>query len=98
MLNIAEVEEDLFKRNMFSSGGAQTIMKNVDWVFWQKVYILSEKLFTELTELNRQKVKEDPTHHALQIWCADMWALLFTAWKLGHETKVDKMLEFTWAT
>jgi hypothetical protein len=98
MLSIAEVEESVFKKNMYNSGGAQTIMKNVDWVFWQKAYILSEKLFTELTELNKQKIKEDPNHHALQIWCADMWALLFTAWKLGHETRVDKILEFTWAT
>ena len=63
----------LFKKNMFSSGGAQTIMKNVDWVFWQKVYILSEKLFTELTELNRQKVSCVRTenwisgHNALQM-------------------------------
>jgi|TARA_B110001452_G_scaffold267255_1_gene276439 hypothetical protein len=98
MLDIAETEENVFKKNMINCGGAQTIMKNVDWVFWQKVYILSEKLFTQLTDLNNQKVKENPKYHTLQIWCADMWALLFTAWKLGHETKTDKILDFTWAT
>lgn len=87
-----------FKRKIGKCGGAQTIMKNVDWYFWQQVYIMSEKLFTDITKLNRIKVREDKSHHPLQIWCADMWALLFVAWNKGHETQVHKDLEFTWAT
>jgi len=98
LCEIGGISVSVFKSKIGKCGGAQTIMKDVDWTYWQQIYVLSEELFTEITKLNKKKVKEDPNHHPLQIWCADMWALLFVAWKKGRETKVDKLLEFTWAT
>jgi len=98
MMRIGQIDEALFRKNMQNSGGAQTIMKNVTADFWKKVYVKSEQLFQGLTKLNKEKMIKDPNHHPLQIWCADMWALLFVAWKEGHQTKVDKYLEFTWGT
>lgn len=81
-----------------NSGGAQYIMKNVDASFWEKVEKDSEELFKQITELNNQKKTEDPTYHELQIWCADMWAVLWNAWLRGNETKVVPELDFCWAT
>ena len=81
-----------------NSGGAQYIMKNVDWRYWEKVELVSEKLFKEITKLNTQKKANDPTYHELQIWCADMWAVLWNGWLGGNETKVVKEMDFSWAT
>ena len=81
-----------------NSGGAQYIMKNIDAEYWEKVEYYSEELFKQITDLNNKKKELDPTYHELQIWCADMWAVLWTAWLNGHETKVARDLEFSWAT
>jgi hypothetical protein len=81
-----------------NSGGAQYIMKNVNWKYWEYVEHDSEKLFKEITELNIQKKAADPKYHELQIWCADMWAVLWNGWMLGNETKVVPEMDFSWAT
>jgi hypothetical protein len=81
-----------------NSGGAQYIMKNVDADYWEKVERDSEKLFKEITELNNQKKTTNPEYHELQIWCADMWAVLWNGWLEGNETKVVPEMDFSWAT
>lgn len=81
-----------------NSGGAQYILKNVDFDFWDKVERDSEKLYYEITQLNTQKKLENPQYHELQIWCADMWAVLWNAWIRGYETKVVPEMDFCWAT
>jgi hypothetical protein len=81
-----------------NSGGAQYLMKNVDWAFWEFVERDSERLFKEITELNNIKKINDPKYHELQIWCADMWAVLWNGWMLGNETKVVPEMDFSWAT
>jgi hypothetical protein len=80
------------------SGGAQYILKNVDWTYWDKVERDCEKLFYEITQLNTEKKIADPSHHELQIWCADMWAVLWNAWAKGHETLVVDEMKFCWGT
>lgn len=80
------------------SGGAQYILKNIDWMFWDKVETDSEKLYYEITQLNNQKKAADPSHHELQIWCADMWAVLWNGWIKGNETQVVKEMDFCWGT
>jgi hypothetical protein len=81
-----------------NSGGAQYIMKNVNWKYWEYVEQDSENLFKEITELNTQKKAADPNYHELQIWCADMWAVLWNGWLAGNETKVVPEMDFSWAT
>lgn len=98
MLQIMELEEDLIKNNQNNSGGAQYVLKNVTSDFWYRAYNDSEKLFSQVTQLNHHKKQQDPSYHELQIWCADMWAVLWGIWRLGKETKIDSKLDFTWAT
>ena len=81
-----------------NSGGAQYIMKEVNAEYWEKVEKDSEQLFYKITQLNNYKKSLDPTHHELQIWCADMWAVLWNLWKRNLETKVVPELDFSWAS
>ena len=98
MVEVMDIDPQLVIDNNDNTIGAQYIMKNIDASFWEDVERDSENLFVEITKLNQQKVKEDPTHHTLQIWCADMWAVLWNGWKKGFMTKTHDDLLFSWAT
>lgn len=98
MCKIANIDEQLVKDNELNSIGAQYLMKNINAKYWDDVERLSEKLFVDITQLNNQKKQADPTHHELQIWCADMWAVLWEAWKRGYKTNCEEDIQFGWAT
>jgi hypothetical protein len=98
MCKIVEIDPLIPKLMNPNSGGAQYLMKNVNEMFWDKVEHDSEQLFYQITQLNNEKIENDPTYHELQIWCADMWAVLWNGWLHGHETKVIPEMNFSWAT
>lgn len=98
MCDIVGINKNMVKERQFQSGGAQYIMKGVDFAFFNKVEKDCERLYKEITELNNKKKELDPTHHELQIWCSDMWAILWNAWLRGYNTNVIKEMDFCWAT
>ena len=98
MCSVANIDKELVKQNEANSGGAQYVLKNIDYTFWEEVEIDCENLFYEVVKLNTKKVAEDDRYHPLQIWCADMWAVLWNLWKRNRKTKIIKELNFTWAT
>ena len=98
MCEIVKIDKELVKKNELNSIGAQYIMKDIDWKYWDQVEKDCEILFKDITAMNDIKVKENPTYHTLQIWCADMWAVLWNAWKMGKETVCHDDLQFAWAT
>ncbi len=98
MCKLADIDEKVIEDNELNGIGAQYIMKGIDENYWQKVEDDCEKLFVNITELSRIKKQKDPSYHELQIWCADMWAVLWNAWKMGYQTICHKNLEFSWGT
>jgi hypothetical protein len=98
MCEIVGIHPELVKKKENQAGGAQYLMKKADWVFWDKVEKDCEKLFKDITALNIKKKIEDPTHHELQIWCSDMWAIAWNAWMRGYNTNIVPELNFAWAT
>jgi uncharacterized protein YwgA len=89
MCEIVSIPKHIVKANELNSIGAQYLMKGINWRFWEEVEKDCETLFKEITELNNIKKRENPSYHELQIWCADMWAVLWGLWKLGKETVCD---------
>jgi hypothetical protein len=98
MCSIVGIEPVIPQLMNSNSGGAQYIMKNLNHAYWNKVEKDSEQLYYQITQLNNQKKQDDPSYHPLQIWCADMWAVLWNGWLLGNETKVVPEMNFSWAT
>ena len=95
MCEIVGIDKDLVRSREMDSGGAQYILKpGITSEFWKKVYTDSEQLFHQITLKNRSI--KTPDYHELQIWCSDMWAVLWNLWKTGYETKIPKELNFTW--
>ena len=98
MVEIADINPQLVIDNNENSIGAQYILKRVDAGYWADVERDSERLYKEINHLSNQKKKYDPKYHELQIWCADMWAVLWNIWKRGHVTRCHDDLQFSWAT
>lgn len=95
MSDIIGVSVDTVKENNKNSGGAQYLIKNTDYTFWEKVFTDCEVLYRKLYEFNmRHRIPSGE----LQIWTADMWAVLWNLWVTGHETKIVNDLSFSWAT
>lgn len=98
MVEVIDIDPQLVIDNRDNSIGAQYIMKGIDHTFWDDVERDSENLYREVSILNTEKVNNDPSHHPLQIWCADMWAVLWNGWKRGYQTRCHDDLMFSWAT
>lgn len=108
MCEIVDIDKQIVKDNELNAIGAQYLMKGLTYEFWDNVEKDCERLFKEITELNNEKIQLDrhtmgpdearQPYHPIQIWCADMWAVLWNGWKLGNETICHPQLEFSWAT
>lgn len=81
-----------------NSGGAQYMVKNTTFEFWDKVEKDSVHLYEYFNEMEPLYEKKSDDDYPMQKWCAGMWAFLWNAWKFGHETIVDKRLDFGWST
>lgn len=86
---------EIAEKNNQHSGGAQYLLKNIDWEFWDKVITGCIIIRTDLQNVNRVFFKGEA--EGFQSWCADMWSVLWTLWAQGAETRVVPELEFAWA-
>jgi hypothetical protein len=95
MCDVIGIDPSIPKERNADSGGAQHIVKNTTFEYWDKVEKDSIKLYAHFCN-------EEPLWkgegYAIQKWTAGMWSLLWNAWLFGNETKVDKRLDFCWAT
>jgi len=98
MCEIVGIEESIIRDNELNSIGAQYLMKGINAEFWANVERDCEILYKDISALSNIKKSQDPSYHELQIWCADMWAVLWNGWKLGKETVCHPDLEFAWGT
>lgn len=79
------------------SGGAQYLLKNIDYKYWEDVEKSCLIIRTFLMiDINQTYFRTEDEGY--QSWCADMWAVLYNLWNRGIETKVHDELDFSWAT
>ena len=95
MCNVMGIDPLIPRLMNSNSGGAQHIVKNTTAEYWDKVEKDSIKLYAHFCQ---EEPKWKRTDYPIQKWTAGMWSLLWNAWLAGHETKVDKRLDFCWAT
>jgi glycosyltransferase involved in cell wall biosynthesis len=99
MCAIVDIPVELVRAKEAESGGAQYMLKpGIDAKYWRDVFVDSERLFEEISQKVNKIKKDDPDWHPLQIWCADMWAVLWNLWKRGYTTPITIDFEFTWGT
>jgi hypothetical protein len=95
MCKVMEIDPTIPKQRNADSGGAQHIVKNTTYEYWDRVEKDSIKLYKHFCDT---EASYKGSGHPIQKWTAGMWSLLWKAWKFGHTTKVDKRLDFCWAT
>jgi hypothetical protein len=98
MCNIAQIPLRVVRDNEHNCIGAQYLIKDVSADFWEEVEKISEELFLKITQRNNYIKAQNPQYHELQIFAADMWAVLWCLWKLGKQTVPHKFFDFAWAT
>lgn len=96
MLNIGGISEDVVKSNNSNSGGAQYLMKNVTPEMMDEVVDMSHELWIKVNDYIKDKDHGDIM--PIQIWTAEMWAMLWVPWKRDIMTVCAKDLDFCWAT
>lgn len=98
MCNIIGIDKLIPRLMNSNSGGAQYIVKNTNFDFWDKVEKDSTKLYNYFSTIEHLHTKKHEYDYPIQKWTSGMWSLLWNAWLFGHETKVDKRLDFGWST
>lgn len=106
MCEIGGIDLEIIQSYTGKTGGAQYVLKNIDYTFWEdveKMCLQIRKSFThkELIPELEQSINSkyfQSENAGFQSWCADMWAVNFSLWKRGIKTDVHKELDFTWAT
>jgi hypothetical protein len=98
MCDIIGIDKLIPKLMNTNSGGAQYIVKNTTYEFWDKVEKDSVKLYSYFCEVEPNYVKKNEHDYPIQKWTAGMWSLLWNAWLAGHETIVDDRMGFGWVT
>lgn len=86
------------------AGGAQYIIKNTSFDFWDKVEHDCEKLYGVLEKFRRKRSEKlfyetglrKSEYKGIQSWCTDMWVLLWNAWEQDLVVKIHKELDFCW--
>lgn len=98
-----KISPSILRKNNAITGGCQYIIFGTDYDFWNDVEIKSEELFKlsyrdDFYAQQWSKISGRPSseYHGLQWWCADMWAVIFMAWKYGFSTKLHNDLQFSW--
>jgi hypothetical protein len=98
MCSIMGIDKQLIKDNELNCIGAQYLMKDLSYEYWDWVEKKCDKMFKEITELNNRKKQENPKYHELQIWCSDMWAVLWKGWLTNKKTIPHPNFNFSWST
>lgn len=94
MCKIMQIDPKIVKENQKNSGGAQYLLKNIDYTFWEECEGYCIDMYTYLSEYE----KRYPIVHHIQKWTTDMWVVLWLYWKRGGKTIIHKELDFSWAT
>lgn len=98
MCDILRVPSEVVKENNHNTIGAQYLLKGMTADFWARAEFDSEYLYVKVQAVSDKIKASNPDYHELQIWCADMWALLWGLWREGKETRVSKLMDFSWAS
>lgn len=94
--SLVGITREIAERNNEHSGGAQYLLKNIDWTFWDKVMTDCIKIRVFLQQVNREFFPSEAK--GFQSWCADMWSVLWNLWVRNQEVKIVPEMNFAWSS
>lgn len=95
MANTIGIDINTIKINQHNSGGGQYLLKKTNSELWRKIYNDCTPLYNNMIAYDR---KYPLKTGQIQFWTAEMWSILWNLWYHNYETKIDKSMDFCWAT
>jgi glycosyltransferase involved in cell wall biosynthesis len=97
---IVGVDLNVVKEKNKESGGCHYYFKpnTINEDFWYECFVVVSTFYDIGKRYEKFRKETEPNYHELQIWCADMWVVLWSLWKNNVKTKLSDELKFTWAT
>jgi len=104
MLLVVGLNREKLEKEDHNTGGAQYILKNIGFSFWEKVERDSEQLFILMKRYNDKLWEEDyadkksfrSQRKGIQAWCSDMWAVLWNLWLDDKKVEIHAEMTFSW--
>jgi len=90
------VSREIAEINSGNSGGAQYLLKNIDYKFWDKCITDCIRIRLHLQNVNKQFFNSE--NKGFQSFCADMWAVLWGLWYKEVDVKIVPEMDFAWAS
>jgi predicted glycosyltransferase involved in capsule biosynthesis len=102
MCETVGIDPEIVCDNDEHCGGAQSLLKNTDAAFWEKVERDCEALYVVMEDHNNRQAeliyKKYGYHQTgfvgVQSWCADMWVLFWNALLTGRTVRTHPDLNF----
>lgn len=94
--SLSGISREICEANNLNSGGAQYLLKNIDYKFWENVLSSCINIRTHLINVNKEFFESE--NKGYQSWCSDMWAVLHTIWRNKAQTLVIPEMEFAWSS
>ena len=94
MCKIVNINSNIVKHNNNNSGGAQYLIKNIHYSYFNDIEENCNKLYDYFNKLDKQY----PIDHSIQKWTTGMWCDLWELWKRNKQTRIHDELSFSWAT
>jgi hypothetical protein len=94
--SLVGINREVCELNNDHSGGAQYLLKNIGASFWEKMIGDCITITYYLRNVNKQFFESE--NKGFQVWCADMWALLWNLWFREQETLIVPAMNFAWSS
>lgn len=94
MCNSIGIHPAIVVANDENAGGAQYVMNNTSYEFWDKI----ENDSLILLQVMQSFPKKEGLIYGIQSFCAEMWSTLWNMIAFGKEIKIHPELDFTFAT
>lgn len=96
MCNVLDIDYDLIRAKK-PIGGAQWVIKNPSYEYWEKVYEDSIKLYNYLCKIESIYVRNNEKGYTpIQKWTAEMWAQLWNVYHFDKDVDTPSELNFAW--
>jgi len=96
------LSEEVLKSFDDQTAGVPFLLKNITWEFWEECLYETVPLKKTFDGLNQKYIKgntpQERSNNGWQSFCVDMWEIIFKYLGKGVEMKIDRRLDFAWAT
>jgi hypothetical protein len=98
MCEIVDISPALVRAKERQAGSAQTIFpkNSIDYKFFEKCEKDANRLYQFGSSEEGKSYKKANDPYPIQIWCAEMWSILWNLWLKGIACVVHKDMEFGW--